>query len=411
VWVAVLANHGAYDAMVLSATAEHYRRVVRSGASLVALVAVWHMLTDDHVNGLSVVVLAGVVSASTLAGRAAVQHFVRRARERRHLLRRAVLVGSRAETMAVAHHLRDSPAVGVEVVATYTTDEPPPSHRGSLADVAEQQDGVVRLISESDADVLAVAGGVPSLTLRRLTWALEGTGIEVLVAPAVADVADHRVAFRAAAGMPLLRVEGCGTRRGHRMIKNLVDRVGACGLLGVLAPLMVLAAVAVKLSSSGPVLYRQSRVGQHGRQFEFLKFRTMVRDADDRLAALAGQNASNGLLFKLHDDPRITPVGRFLRRTSIDELPQLWNAVRGDMSLVGPRPLPVYPDAFVGDERRRLRVKPGITGLWQVSGRADLSWEETVRLDLHYVDQWSLGMDLAILIRTPGAVLRGSGAY
>jgi lipopolysaccharide/colanic/teichoic acid biosynthesis glycosyltransferase len=145
--------------------------------------------------------------------------------------------------------------------------------------------------------------------------------------------------------------------------------------------------------------------------FSFLKFRTMVCDADALLPGLSDRNESDGLLFKIHDDPRVPAVGRLLRRYSIDELPQLWNVVRGDMSLVGPRPLPVSPDAFTGDARRRLRVKPGITGLWQVSGRSKLSWDETVRLDMDYVDRWSLVLDLKILLRTPAAVVRARGAY
>ena len=410
-WVAVLASHGAYDVIVLGARREQCRRVVRSGISLVTIVAVWQMVTDGQSNGLSVVMPVGLTAGFTLVMRAAVQRFVQRAWGQRYWLRRAVLYGSQAETTALADHFRDPSGVGVEVVATCATDGTTPSLPGSPAATDEQEDGVLQLMATTGADVLAVTSGVPSHTLRRLAWALEGTGTDILVAPAVAGVADHQVAFHAVARVPLLRIQGCRMERGRLMIKNLFDLIGALALLFVLTPVMVLAAAAIKVSCPGPVFYCQARVGQHGRRFPFLKFRTMVHDADDLLAALADQNASDGLLFKLRDDPRITPIGRFLRRTSIDELPQLWNVVRGDMSLVGPRPLPVCPYAFVGDERRRLRVKPGITGLWQVSGRADLSWAETVQLDMHYVDQWSLGMDLAILMRTPAAVLRGSGAY
>jgi exopolysaccharide biosynthesis polyprenyl glycosylphosphotransferase len=251
---------------------------------------------------------------------------------------------------------------------------------------------------------------VPAPTLRRLVWALEGTGT-VLMAPAVAGVAAHPVAFESVARLPLLRIEGCRMRCGRLVAKRAIDVVGAGLLLALLLPVLVAAAVAVKATSPGPIIYSQTRVGQHGRRFSFLKLRTMVADADTRSSALADRNTSDGLLFKVPDDPRIIPVGKFLRRSSIDELPQLLNVLRGEMSLVGPRPLPVRPDDFVGDERRRLRVKPGITGLWQVSGRADLNWAETVRLDMQYVDQWSLGMDVSILLRTPVVVLRGGGAY
>jgi lipopolysaccharide/colanic/teichoic acid biosynthesis glycosyltransferase len=207
-----------------------------------------------------------------------------------------------------------------------------------------------------------------------------------------------------------LRVEGRLTRE-RLLVKDAMDRLSAALLLLVLSPLLLAIALAVCVTSPGPVLYRQRRVGRHGRTFCFFKFRTMVIGADSQLPGLIDLNSGDGLLFKILDDPRVTPVGRFLRRWSLDELPQLWNVLWGDMSLVGPRPLPVDPHAFRGDERRRLKVKPGITGLWQISGRSELGWDETVRLDVRYVDQWSLALDLSILLRTPAAVLRGRGAY
>jgi lipopolysaccharide/colanic/teichoic acid biosynthesis glycosyltransferase len=169
--------------------------------------------------------------------------------------------------------------------------------------------------------------------------------------------------------------------------------------------------VAVSITSSGPVLFRQQRIGRHGEVFSVLKLRTMYADAEQRLAEMLECNEADGLLFKIREDPRVTAVGRWLRRFSLDELPQLVNVLRGEMSLVGPRPLPVDGAAFAPAERRRLLVKPGITGLWQVSGRSDLSWDEAVRLDLYYVDNWSPSLDALILFRTVKAVLRRRGAY
>jgi lipopolysaccharide/colanic/teichoic acid biosynthesis glycosyltransferase len=176
---------------------------------------------------------------------------------------------------------------------------------------------------------------------------------------------------------------------------------------------MLVMACAVRLDSPGPVLFRQKRVGERGEAFEMLKFRTMCVDAEDKLAVLAGSgDAGNAVLFKMRDDPRVTRVGRWMRRFSLDELPQLINVLRGEMSLVGPRPpLQREVDEYEPDAVRRLRVRPGLTGLWQVSGRSDLSWEESLRLDLWYVDNWSLVLDLQILFRTARAVVRGSGAY
>jgi exopolysaccharide biosynthesis polyprenyl glycosylphosphotransferase len=212
-------------------------------------------------------------------------------------------------------------------------------------------------------------------------------------------------------GLPLLHVDQPEFAGASRVAKSVLDRVAAVALLALLGPGLVAVAVAVRLTSRGPALFRQTRIGQDGREFRVIKFRTMYCGAEARRAALAGRNETDGLLFKIHDDPRITPLGRLLRRTSIDELPQLLNVLRGDMALVGPRPLPVKDTDFTGDVRRRLLVRPGITGLWQVNGRSRLSWEDTIQLDLYYVENWSISLDLAILLRTVAAVVRGAGAY
>jgi lipopolysaccharide/colanic/teichoic acid biosynthesis glycosyltransferase len=196
-----------------------------------------------------------------------------------------------------------------------------------------------------------------------------------------------------------------------RAIKRTIDAVGATVLLLLLAPLFLVAAVAVKVDTPGPLLFRQRRTGWRGEEFEMLKLRTMRVGSEKMRTSMAARNESDGHLFKVRDDPRVTAAGRWLRRYSLDELPQLVNVLKGQMSLVGPRPLPVEDSAFTGEARHRLRVRPGLTGLWQISGRSDLAWEEAVRLDLEYVDTWSLKLDLAILLRTLPAVLRGSGAY
>jgi len=193
--------------------------------------------------------------------------------------------------------------------------------------------------------------------------------------------------------------------------KRVIDVTGAVVMIVLLAPVLIAAAVAVALDSRGPVLFRQRRTGRHGREFHVLKLRTMRVGSERQRQALAGSNETDGHLFKIREDPRITGTGRWLRRFSLDELPQLFNVLMGHMSLVGPRPLPLEDSAFTGDARHRLLVRPGLTGLWQISGRSDLSWDETLRLDLKYVDTWSLRLDLLILARTPAAVLRGNGAY
>ena len=243
--------------------------------------------------------------------------------------------------------------------------------------------------------------------LRQLSWQLEGTGIELLVAPGLIEVAGPRLHIRPFEGLPLLSVEQPrfeGWRAGDQGRRR--PRPSPRWRLLLLAPVLLGIALAVRLTSPGPVLYRQERVGLNGRSFTMLKFRSMVVDADRRLEDLRDDNISDGLLFKMRDDPRVTPVGRWLRRLSLDELPQLLNVLGGSMSLVGPRPpLPGEVARYDTSVSRRLLVKPGLTGLWQISGRSDLSWEESVRLDLRYVENWSLAMDLLILWKTGRAVL------
>jgi exopolysaccharide biosynthesis polyprenyl glycosylphosphotransferase len=219
------------------------------------------------------------------------------------------------------------------------------------------------------------------------------------------------VHIRPIEGLPLLHVEEPTLSGIGWLAKNLLDRLAAFAGLLVLAPLLAVVAISIRVSDRGPVFFRQPRVGHEGRTFWVWKFRTMYVDAEERKATLEELNESDGMLFKMKDDPRIFPFGRRLRASSIDELPQLINVLRGEMSLVGPRPLPADDGDYLGDVRRRLLVRPGITGLWQVSGRSDLSWDESVRLDLYYVDNWSLTYDLSILWRTIWVVLRRKGAY
>ncbi len=248
--------------------------------------------------------------------------------------------------------------------------------------------------------------------LQQLAWNLEGSGAEMVVAPTLMEVAGPRLHVSGVLGMPLLRVSAPAFTGMRRVVKGVVDRVGAVVLLTLGMPFMLLAAAAILVDSRGGVFYRQRRVGKDGKEFTILKFRTMVRDADRLKKELADANEGAGVLFKMRRDPRVTRVGAVLRRYSVDELPQLFNVVTGAMSLVGPRPpLPEESARYEADVRRRLLVKPGLTGLWQVSGRSDLPWEEAVRLDLRYVEDWSLALDAMILWKTFRAVLGGQGAY
>jgi exopolysaccharide biosynthesis polyprenyl glycosylphosphotransferase len=249
--------------------------------------------------------------------------------------------------------------------------------------------------------------------LRRLCWELEQRGTDILVAPTLVEVAGPRISIRLAAGLPLMHVEHPRLTGGRRLAKAAFDRVGAALLLLTLAPLLAVIALLVKLSDPGPVFFRQTRYGRHGEEFLIYKFRTMVANAEALKADLDHLNKhADGPLFKIDDDPRITRIGAVLRKYSLDELPQLLNVLLGNMSLVGPRPpLPAEVEQYGIEARRRLVVKPGLTGLWQVSGRSDLSWEDSVRLDLRYVENWSLALDAMILWKTVFVVAKGNGAY
>jgi len=235
----------------------------------------------------------------------------------------------------------------------------------------------------------------------------------LVVSPGLLDVAGARLAMTPVAGMPLLHVEPPQYRGAKRFQKKAFDFGFALAALIGTAPLLLLAAIAIKLTSRGPVFYRAERIGLDGKPFTMIKFRSMVVDAEARLSDyLASNDIDGGVMFKMREDPRVTPIGRVLRRYSIDELPQFINVLKQDMSVVGPRPpLRREVESYNGDIKRKLLVKPGVTGLWQISGRSNLSWEKSVRLDLSYVDNWSMTTDVGIILETVGAVARAEGAY
>ena len=248
--------------------------------------------------------------------------------------------------------------------------------------------------------------------LRDLAWQLEKSDTDLCVAPALLDVAGPRTTIRPVVGLPLLHVDHPEFTGLRHLIKSAFDHLAAAAALVFSSPLFLVISLAIRLTDGGPALFRQERVGKDGRPFMLFKFRTMVVDAERQKSQLSELNETDGVLFKIRCDPRVTHIGAKLRRWSLDELPQLINVLIGDMSLVGPRPALPEEAALYGDHvRRRLAVKPGITGLWQVKGRSDLSWKEGVRLDLRYVENWSFMLDLQILWKTGWAVFQGNGAY
>jgi exopolysaccharide biosynthesis polyprenyl glycosylphosphotransferase len=407
----VLADSRAYERRFLFVGTDEYQRVFRGGVGLIAGAAVISYALDLDLARSYVLAALPTAIATVVVLRFALRKRLHLARARGESLRRVIVVGHELSVIGITRQLRRERYHGLEVVGACL----PPNHDGVVdLPVYGTFDDVANAVDAADADTVVVLScpELDGMVLRRLAWRLERDEVDLVVASQLIDVAGARTTIRPFDGLPMLHVEHPRLHGGIRVVKELVDRVGALALLVLLSPVLLGVALSVRVTSRGPVLFRQVRVGRDGREFRIFKFRSMYVDAEARLAELRHLNEHDGVLFKIRDDPRVTPVGRWLRRFSLDELPQLLNVALGQMSLVGPRPpLPSEVAAYADDVRRRLAVKPGMTGLWQVSGRSDLPWEEAVRLDLRYVENWSLSLDLVILLRTMTAVVRSSGAY
>lgn len=414
-WLAVLGASRCYEPRFLGIGPEEYRRVGNASLRVTAVVAlVAYAMKLQLARGFVAAFLV-LGTVFVLAGRAAARAYLRRGRLNGRFQHRVLVVGAPAQAGELAAELSRDPTYGLAVVgACVSGGRGQVLDRGRPVPVVGSLTTVPAALTTVDADVVAVAAG-PGLTgaaLRRLSYELEGSNVELLVAPALTNVSGSRVHIRPVAGLPLLHLDEPELSGARKVAKNAFDLVVAGAALVLLSPLLVLLAGATRLGSPGPALFAQQRVGRNGQTFRLYKFRSMYVDAERRLADLQHLNEHDGVLFKMRHDPRVTPVGKLLRKYSLDEFPQLINVVRGEMSLVGPRPpLATEVARYEGYAHRRLLVRPGITGLWQVSGRSDLSWDDAVRLDLQYVENWSLALDIGILLRTVSAVLRGRGAY
>jgi exopolysaccharide biosynthesis polyprenyl glycosylphosphotransferase len=414
VWSFAMLVSRCYEGRFLWEGPEEFRRVFFAAALLLAGVATVSWGLKLEVARGFVVVALPLATVLTLLQRQGQRVWLRRRRATGQFLQTTLLVGRRDSVAALHEQLVREPRYGYRVIGCCLPATGVGSQLFDGLPVLGGPGDVVDVVRRYEVDTVAVLPS-PELegdALRRLGWELERTQADLLLAPAVTEIVGPRVRVRPVCGLSLLQMERPELRGFRRLVKTSFDRAGALFGLFLLAPVLLAAAVAVKATSPGPVLFRQERVGQDKRTFHLLKFRSMTADAEHQLDHLRPQNEGNGLLFKLREDPRVTRVGRVLRRYSIDELPQLLNVLRGEMSLVGPRPPLREEVARYGvDMHRRHLVKPGLTGLWQVSGRSDLSYNDSVRLDVHYVENWSLALDLMILGRTFGAVLRGDGAY
>ncbi|MFS0892623.1 sugar transferase [Microbacterium sp. 179-I 3D3 NHS] len=415
-WFLMLSALHTRDAALFRASATEYRGVVHASGlafGIIAIVAVllaWKSMQLTLLLGLPVGVLTLLVT------RWLWRHWLQAQRARGRFASRTLVVGNRDDVEYVVRTLHPIGASGYQVVGATLLDGNAREVEigGTRFPVLGNVNTVSTVAAELGADTIIVASrpeGEPEF-VKQLSWQLEGTAAELVLSSRLTDVAGPRISFAPVEGLPLIQVKIPTYEGGVHVLKRALDiAVATVALIpiGLLAP--VLAAL-IKLDSPGPVFFFQERVGRDGRTFRMVKFRSMKTDAEQQLAALKEANQGAGLLFKMKDDPRVTRVGKVLRKLSLDELPQFWNVLTGDMSVVGPRPpLPSEVTAYDGTIFRRLYIKPGITGLWQVSGRSDLSWDESVRLDLRYVENWSVINDLQIMWRTARAMVQPKGAY
>ncbi|MFV2196587.1 sugar transferase [Nocardiopsis sp. LOL_012] len=414
VWVVFVWLAGGYERRFLGVGTEEYRRIAVSGVFLAASATIGaYAVAFDLSRGYALVV-PPLIAAVSLALHYARRKALHRRRRSGRCMSGVVVVGYRSAARDLIHRFRGEVYHGMRVVGVCLPEtEAAEWDRvegcpvlGSFTEAAEAAE-----LAGADTVAVLACPEMDGVELRRLAWRLEKSGTDLIVASALMEVAGPRTSIRPVAGLPLLHVEHPELAGGRRVMKGFFDRCAAALALAVLSPLFLVLTVLIR-SEGGPAFFTQTRVGRGGAEFTLYKFRTMVIGADTLKETLRPRNEHDGVLFKMRRDPRVTPVGAWLRRYSLDELPQLVNVVRGEMSLVGPRPpLPEEVAQYGHDVRRRLVVKPGMTGLWQVSGRSDLSWEESVRLDLRYVENWSLTLDIQILWKTWSAVIRGAGAY
>lgn len=416
VWVLALGLYDTRSARTIGTGSAEYTRVVNASIRLFGLVAiVAFLLKADLARGYVLIALP-LGTLVLLAERWMWRQWLHAQRATGSYSSRVLLVGSAASVRQTAAELIGHPFAGYKVVgACLPAGRLVPDVAGIVPVVGTFSD-IPAAMDRLEADTLIITSSddLANDRVRRISWDLVPGKQHLVVAPSIIDVSGPRIHTRPVAGLPLIHVETPSYEGGKLVAKRAFDLTVSSILVLLLSPLLLAIAIAVYAGSRGPVLFRQQRMGLNGRTFPMLKFRSMVVDAEARLGEFNAEqrNAGNSVMFKMKDDPRITPVGRVLRRYSLDELPQLLNVVKGDMSLVGPRPS-LEQEVAQYEERahRRFLVKPGVTGLWQVNGRSDLSWDESVRLDLYYVENWSIAGDLAILWRTVHAVIGRNGAY
>ncbi|OII38161.1 polyprenyl glycosylphosphotransferase [Curtobacterium sp. MMLR14_010] len=416
VWMSALALYDTRGDRVIGVGSAEYRLVADSSARVFGLLAIAAFLLHVDLARGYVLIAFPIGILVLILSRWIWRQWLVAQRKHGDYSAKVLLVGSPASVLHIGRELGRSPEAGYRVVGAAVSS----GHRGLLPGSSIQSHGgfddLAEALRETGADTVVITSSddLPPERVRQLSWSLEPGRQHLVVAPSLTDIGGPRIHTRPVQGLPLIHVE-TPTYSGRKLYtKRAFDLIGSGLLIAVLSPVLLVFAVLVKATSPGPVFFLQERVGLNGGTFPMVKFRSMVVDAEARLQELSALDRAEGndVLFKMRNDPRVTKVGAFMRRYSLDEVPQLFNVLMGEMSLVGPRPpLAREVERYDVHVHRRFLVKPGMTGLWQVSGRSDLSWEDSVRLDLFYVENWSLVSDILILLKTARAVVRSEGAY
>ena len=405
-WVGVLVVVGSYEKHVVGLGLGEYGRVIQSALWMVAIVSIISFFGKFDTSRGYVLLVLPIGLIGLLADRWLWRRWILRRRKRGLELQATLVVGDHGDAHRVVDAFLDRPWAGYRVVSVRQG----PSAGNVSSWIKETAHEIER--DEVTCVALTASCGLSGSDIRDLSWRIEGQDIDLLLSSTLGAVTGPRMTLRVATGLPFAHLDEVGLSSRQRVVKRLLDLFGAALLVLVLFPVMLLIAAGVRVTSGSPVMFRQQRAGFRGQVLPMWKFRTMRSGADSQRDELRQADTATAPTLKIADDPRITPIGRFLRRWSLDELPQLFNVLQGDMSLVGPRPHPFDDvERYRAGDSRRLLAKPGMTGLWQVAGRSDLAWEDAVELDLMYIENWSLIGDVAILLRTVQAVFSHKGAY
>lgn len=412
VWVFSLGAVDTRSLQIVGTGLDEYRRVIMASLGLFGGLAIMSYMLDSAVSRALFVTTLPLGIGLLILERWLLRKLLHRLRRRGRAMTQTLVVGNSDAVADVVRQMQRDVAAGYRAVAMHLTDGRNKTAATGLAIRSFDAEGFEEALERGTYGAVILTEGLDREQTRQIAWRLENRPVQMMFVPRLVDVSGPRLQIRETEGLSFVHVDLPRFSGAKTAMKRAFDIVFSAVALVALLPVFLVIAILIKQDDGGPVFFRQQRVGRYGEPFTIHKFRTMCIDAEERIDALIAANGGAALLFKLEDDPRITPIGKFLRKYSLDELPQFWSVLRGGMSVVGPRPQVSREVAEYSDiHHRRLLIKPGITGLWQVNGRSELSMDDSIRLDLRYVENWSLIGDITIVLKTVGVILRPNGAY